>query len=508
VLVVLIGGSQLSWADDGKASFKYRWIGTDQWAAGHGCNVNIPKEYQKKGERYYQIWGSFHTLSRLLPSETYFETHPEYFALRDHLRTPEQLCLSHPDVQRIVAENLIGIIRDNPDVDGVTLGPQDNRLFCQCDQCRALDEKDPAPDQVYSRRLFLFYRAVADRVHRVYPDILVRFGCYDIYAAPPKDPSLTLPPHTFPLICHYQKYCNNRPVTDPLCPENARFREIIDAWRRLAGKLFIYEYYYKVNWLGMPWPLVSSMRRDIPWYRDHGVVGLYSQYHPDAAGSLLNYHVAAALMLDKDADVDKLVEGFCRATFGPGWEEMREYFQALEKAMQGCGVCIPGRGFAFPHAPKVFTDKVLTECNGLLNAAKSKVVGTPYEENVRKFCSLTDYTKRCVAFLRLAVEGLGGGRLGVEILSQSAEGIAQSAEGPSEIEKNRAFHGVNINRAQGSGIRAEKAAEALHAGEGLVEYLGQNRKKFEGVIPSPESVNPYMQMILDELAKPSTDFAD
>lgn len=49
---MLIGGLPVAWGDGGKAAFKYRWIGTDGWAAGHGCNVNIAREYQKEGVRY------------------------------------------------------------------------------------------------------------------------------------------------------------------------------------------------------------------------------------------------------------------------------------------------------------------------------------------------------------------------------------------------------------------------------------------------------------------------
>ena len=64
----------------------------------------------------------------------------------------------------------------------------------------ALDEKVPAPDQVYSKRMFHFYKAVSERVHKAFPAIIIRFGCYDIYAAPPKDLNLALPPNTYPFI--------------------------------------------------------------------------------------------------------------------------------------------------------------------------------------------------------------------------------------------------------------------------------------------------------------------
>jgi len=441
-------------------------------------------EYQKEMGSYFKIWGSFHTLGALLPQAEYFETHPEYFALYEAHRIPDQLCLSNRTVQTIVADKLIALCREEPSLNAVTLGPQDNRRFCQCPRCRDLDEKNVPADQTYSRRLLFFYTSVARRFHAAFPHIILRFGCYDLYAAPPSDLShLKIPPNTYPLICHYQKYCNNRPIEDTLSPENGRFREIVDGWRRLADDLFIYEYYYKLNWLGLPWPLVGSIERDIPWYRNHGVVGLYSQYNPNAAGSLLNYHVAAGLMANADADVDQLVQGFCREMFGPGWMEMRKYYAVLEKAMQECGVCIPGRGFAFPHAVRVFTDDVLEKCRKLLDHAHQKVQGTPYAAEVEVFSSLMDYTERCVGFLRLAVEGLGDGRLGVEIGGQGSDDGGQKTEDGKQ--------------------RAVKARSAWQKGSELVIYLRDNSEKFEGVIPSPEKVNPYMQVILNELEKAS-----
>lgn len=463
---LLIGGPYVVQSEE-RPAFKYRWIGTNKWAADHGCNVNIPEGYQKDGKNYYEIWGSFHTLQELLPPETYFKEHPEYFALYNKERIPHQLCLSSPQVRKIVADSIIKLIKDDPDLDIITLGLQDNRFFCQCPGCTALDEKDPAPDQIYSRRVLLFYKAVSDRVYKVFPDITIRFGCYDIYAAPPKDKSITLPPNTFPLICHFQEYCNNFPIDHSTCAPNARFRDIIAGWRELADKLFIYEYYHKVNWLGLPWPIVRSIRRDIPWYKENGVVGFYSQYNSDSAASLLNFHVASALLLDVDADVDRLVEEFCKEMFGGAWQEMRAYYSTLEQAIIDSGVCIPGRGFAFPHAVRVFTDGVLTTCNSLVAAGRAKATDSPYRENVQKFCDLMEYTNQCVGFLRLAVEGLGAVRLGVE--------------------------SPRVNK--------EKARVALQQGKALLDYLKNNHKQFQGVVPWPEKVNPYMQLVLDELSR-------
>jgi|LGOV01.1.fsa_nt_gb hypothetical protein len=467
-LVFLIGcaGACSPFFYQTKPDFEDRWIGTDQWAAEHGCNVNILPQFQNRKCEYYWIWGAFHTFDQLLPAEKYFNDHPEYYALHNGKRIMSQLCTSNVDVQRLVAEKIKDLLRQNAQLTGLTLGPNDNRFFCQCPECRALDEPDPPPDGVYSRRLFLFYKVVSELVHQEFPDVIIRFGAYDIYTAPPRDKTLALPPNTFPLICHFQQYCNNHPIADASCALNARFSEIIAGWRNLVEDLFVYEYYYKVNWLDLPWPIVHSIREDIPWYKKNGVKGLYSQYHPDSAGSLVNFYVAAALLLDVDADADKLVDSFCRETFGPAWTEMRAYFSTLEEAMVRSGRHIPHNGYAFPHAPYVFAHKVLRRCDHLLALAQKKANETPYADNVLKFVRLMRYTSQCVDFLRTA---------NAVLLGKEGDGC----------------------RAR----KAERARVALDKGRCLMAFLKKNRKLYEGVIPTPEHVNPYMQLILNQLTE-------
>lgn len=426
--------------------------------------MNIPHALQNGGYQHYQFWGTFHTFDELLPAQDYFSDHPEYFALDNGKRTPRQLCTSNGEVQRLVAERIKNLLRDHPELTAVTLGPEDNRLFCQCPKCQSLDELNAAPDQVHSRRLFVFYQRVSELVHQNFPDVIIRFGAYDTYAAPPKDNRLTLPPKTFPLICHFQQYCNNHPIPDPSCEPNTRFRQIVAEWQNLADDLFIYEYYYKVNWLDLPWPLVHAIGEDIPWYKVHGVKGLYSQYRADSAGSLLNFHVAAALLLDADADVNKLVKGFCVETFGPAWKEMRAYFMVLEEAMVASGRHIPYKGFALHHASFVFDDKVLDRCDRLLGLARAKAEGTAHEDNVLKFERLMEYTDQCVDFLRIAKDVLVG------------NGDAGGCSG-----------------------KKEKARLALCKGQALVRFVKNNKERYQEVIPTPGQVNPYMQHILDQL---------
>ena len=53
-------------------------------------------------------WGLWvHTFNRLVPPETHFKDHPEYYSLVGGQRVSgAQLCLTNPDVERILVENL------------------------------------------------------------------------------------------------------------------------------------------------------------------------------------------------------------------------------------------------------------------------------------------------------------------------------------------------------------------------------------------------------------------
>lgn len=235
-------------------------------------------------------------------------------------------------------------------------------------------------------------------------------------------------------------------------------------WGDAAEELFIYEYYYKVNWLGLPWPLVHSLKADIAWYKEQGVSGLYSQYHPDSLGSALNVHVAAHLLKDTQADVKELIDAFCRKGYGPAWKSLREVHSLLERAMQASDLHIPGRGFAFPHAPEVFAPEVLNKWQDLLEQAGKEAEGTLFSRAVEKENQLLHYTRACLHFLRLSRQALGLGRLGVETQT----------------------------------CNPEAAAKAKAAGVRLLQELQEDPDSYRGVLRKGRK-NPYLLLILQEL---------
>ena len=79
------------------------------WAARNKMNgtldfADVPRQQPGGVEGYWAV----HTFYPLMPPEEFFEKHPEYYSLIDGKRIHEraQLCLSNPDVLRIITERI------------------------------------------------------------------------------------------------------------------------------------------------------------------------------------------------------------------------------------------------------------------------------------------------------------------------------------------------------------------------------------------------------------------
>ena len=106
--------------------------------------------------------GVCHTIARLVPVKEYEKTHPEYFAFRKEKgrRTNGQLCLTNPDVLEIVTSNVLKAIAGDPGARYYGISQNDNRQYCECPRCEAVDEEEGSHAGTNVR----FVNAVAERV--------------------------------------------------------------------------------------------------------------------------------------------------------------------------------------------------------------------------------------------------------------------------------------------------------------------------------------------------------
>ncbi|MBD3291461.1 MAG: DUF4838 domain-containing protein, partial [Armatimonadia bacterium] len=361
----------------------------------------------------------------LLSPDEYYEEHPEYFALvggerkiTDSKTHGNQLCTSNPEVVREVARNMISVLDEDPDIEIIALSPNDGGGFCECEECEALDEPGRDWFAKYSRRLALFNNQVARIVAGKHPGVMIKVGAYAMYARPPLDPDWRSEDNLLWQLCHIY-FCHNHPLGSGLCEAGETFEpsdrfqpnqeheRILDQWMEIADHLFIYEYYTLggPSKADLPWPLVHTIRNDIPYYRDRGAEGFYTQLSEDLFYRQgINYYLAAKLAWNADLDPDALLADYFTGFYGPAAEPMERFWMGLEQAMIDWDGCSSYGLSGTAHAafgPKVFTPEVMARVGKALTDAEALVAGEgAYEERVALARKMYDETQSVLTDLR------------------------------------------------------------------------------------------------------------
>ena len=81
------------------------------------------------------------SLNKLFPEKKYFESNPEYYGLNQDLKTRNKdvICMSNPDVIKIVIEGACEYFAKNPDATYFGFAPADGQPACWCEKCIGLN---------------------------------------------------------------------------------------------------------------------------------------------------------------------------------------------------------------------------------------------------------------------------------------------------------------------------------------------------------------------------------
>ena len=370
-----------------------RWL----WLSGN----YVPTEKEKA----FKLWAiknrlggaqipHGHNYNVMLPPDRYFDEHPEYYA---YDRETDQrtimtygdggLCLSNPDVQRIVVDG----VRERFDSRGIwaySLSPNDAAPedWCECDACLLMDsdEANPAylsglqtdasqyvmasPRIGLATRVLQFNNRVAEQVAQTYPGrLLTYYADYTNMPGPPvrTDGTVIMPAHpaVLPVIVLDNRWCSIHDMDDPHCPRNEDFRWRLDGWRRVAGQ-----------WMSREW-IGQSFRRPTPQYT---LAGPRIRYFADLGGFLaysgeilgrspdteLTLYVLAKMLWDTDLDDKALIEEYFSLYFQEAADPMRRYYRRLDEIAR----TVEGHDF-YVHWEQ-WTPELLDELSDLLSQAE------------------------------------------------------------------------------------------------------------------------------------------
>ena len=347
-------------------------------------NGNTARLEARHGGHPYRFGGGLgvcHTIARLVPVKEYEKTHPEYFAFRKDKgrRTHGQLCLTNPDVLEIVTSNVLKAIASDPGARYYGISQNDNRQYCECPRCEAVDEEEGSHAGTNVR----FVNAVAERVAKVYPQKVIETLAYQYTRRPPAKTRLR--DNVMPCLCSIE--CDfSRPISTGLCEENVRFRDDIEGWAKQTERLFLWDYQTAFNHYLIPFPNVGVFRDNLRFFRDNGVKsvreqGAYQGYHGEFAE--LKAWLDAKWMWNPDLEEKPLLDRFFAGYYGAAAQFVREYFDKLQ-ALPSLTVPTNKMSIWIDTSNKMFPKGFALEGARLMEKAMDAVKGDPaYEYNVR-----------------------------------------------------------------------------------------------------------------------------
>ena len=314
--------------------------------------------------RLLSLGGGHMMLCDPIPAKKYFAEHPEYFAENDGKRVPGlRYCLSNPDVQRLVAEDIIAKLRMTGGRGEYLFGLMDGRSgICECAACQAMDDKGAKDRPLNSDISTRFNRAVANIAKMVYaefPDTeALTDWVYSIYGRTPPT-EVKIDPRVGGQFCIHGR-CYGHRLDDPNCPLNTDRYKWLKGWMGVLSHGYTYEYgncshnFYD--------PYERAFASDIKLYAKLGLTGWKEEmsfvdstppsYFPKndpekirrrAEKSPSNwqwFYVASRLTWDPSLDVDAVLDEIESKYYGEAYPAMKKYHALRRRLWDSSKVCL------------------------------------------------------------------------------------------------------------------------------------------------------------------------
>ncbi len=281
-----------------------------------------------------------HTLSTIFCSAgKYFESHPEYFALHDGERVPDQLCLTNDAVYEIVLGEVLDILageeyNSEADLQIISLSQADNPVYCECENCKAVDEANGS----HAGSMITFVNRIAAAVREAgYGNVALDTLAY-IYTR--KAPSLVKPAdNVIVRLCTFE-CCFSHALDDSSCTANRELMEDLVEWSAICDRIYIWDYTTNFAYTLGIFPDFGTLQKNMQCFYSHGVKGVYEEgnYYVDRCdtefGELRTYLIAE-LMEDPYCDFGAKMLEFCKYYYGEGGQYIKEIVDEITACVKG-----------------------------------------------------------------------------------------------------------------------------------------------------------------------------
>lgn len=263
-----------------------------------------------------------------------FATHPECFAELSGHRSMANICFSSDLGARKVAERIgndIATRQKHGIVDIISIFPNDNQDYCQCEKCKPLG---------VSTSWFRYFNKVVDILHERFPDLRFATLAYQGY--------LNVPDCKFNNVEFIEYASHPRCIihkwADATCNDNVSELKRLREWTA-RGDVKIGHYAYEYDNGGSHsvfLPFFSIIDDAVATCAKEGLVtsipevSLSPKAGPDVKAHAIQNRLSTLLyawkMWDAEMTLDDFYDDMTSHAFGPSAAEMKEYFKLLDAA--------------------------------------------------------------------------------------------------------------------------------------------------------------------------------
>ena len=278
---------------------------------------------------------TFHLLRK------YKDTAPDIFALRggkpDFKRGcmgMGNLCLSNPKTKELFVEYIREYFEKNPNQQVFPVVPNDSFIeICECPKCQRQINIKKGGNGKFSDYVWAFVNSVASGIAKTNPGKFISCLAYSTYT---EAPDIELEPNVVVMICK-----RRRDYTD--AGYKNKIKRMIGEWKKKTakGNLYFWEYYH---WNTSPYlrnipiffpDIIADDLKNLngsskgefieseSWYLTER--GKEKMHYPGLTH--LNYYITAKLMWDSKANVNKLIDEYCRKFYGPAYKPMLKFWK-------------------------------------------------------------------------------------------------------------------------------------------------------------------------------------
>ena len=264
----------------------------------------------------FSVWG--HSFDKLLPPKEYFKTNPEFYALYEGNRRAESLCMTNDTVVALVTKKMGKIIAENPSTTFYSVSQNDDAVYCECAQCKLLNEKHGGPQG----SLYYFLNKIAV----LFPKTKITTLAYLHTYKPPT--GLKIEPNIYTLFCPIELNRGKPIINDT---ESKPFIKILQNWGKTASNLYLWDYTVQFSNYFSPFPNFHTFSDNYKLFKQNNVKGLFVQGYADVPGdfSELRQYLLAKILWDTEINIEITTDDFLRGFYGKAASNIKKYLILL-----------------------------------------------------------------------------------------------------------------------------------------------------------------------------------